>query len=71
MNRAYPSTSESSSSDQLGRAAQEKISSGADQAQSFAQDQYDQLTASIRRKPLHAAAIAAGIGFVFALLARR
>jgi ElaB/YqjD/DUF883 family membrane-anchored ribosome-binding protein len=37
----------------------------------MAQDQYDKLTASIRRNPLQAVALAAGIGFVLALLARR
>jgi ElaB/YqjD/DUF883 family membrane-anchored ribosome-binding protein len=42
-----------------------------EQAQDFAQDQYDKLTTSIRRNPLQAAGIAAGIGFVLALLARR
>lgn len=36
-----------------------------------ARDQYDSLTKAIRRSPLQAAAIAAGIGFVLALLARR
>ena len=51
--------------------AQEKISSAVDSAQTMAQDQYDKLTASIRRNPLQAAGIAAGIGFVLALLARR
>ncbi len=34
-----------------------------------AQDQYDRLIAVIRRNPLQAAGIAAGIGFVVALLA--
>ncbi len=36
-----------------------------------ARDQYDNLMEAIRRNPLQAAAIAAGIGFIFALLARR
>ncbi len=36
-----------------------------------ARDQYDSLTNAIRRSPLQAAAIAAGIGFLLALLARR
>ena len=35
-----------------------------------AQDQYDRLTAVIRRNPLQSAGIAAGVGFVIALLAR-
>ncbi len=42
-----------------------------DEAQRLAQEQYDKLILSIRRNPLRAAAIAAGIGFVLALLARR
>jgi ElaB/YqjD/DUF883 family membrane-anchored ribosome-binding protein len=55
----------------MANAAQEKISDTVEQAQALAQDQYDKLTASIRRNPLQAAGIAAGIGFVLALLARR
>jgi ElaB/YqjD/DUF883 family membrane-anchored ribosome-binding protein len=35
-----------------------------------AQDQYDQLVAMIRRNPFQSAAVAAGIGFVAALVAR-
>ena len=63
--------SANASLDNLANAAQDKLSSAVDQAQSMAQDQYDKLTASIRRNPLQAAGIAAGIGFVLALLARR
>jgi ElaB/YqjD/DUF883 family membrane-anchored ribosome-binding protein len=62
-----PGQSANASLDNLANAAQDKL----DQAQSMAQDQYDKLTASIRRNPLQAAGIAAGIGFVLALLARR
>jgi ElaB/YqjD/DUF883 family membrane-anchored ribosome-binding protein len=62
-----PGQSVNASLDNLANAAQDKL----DQAQSMAQDQYDKLTASIRRNPLQAAGIAAGIGFVLALLARR
>jgi len=51
--------------------AQEKFGETVEQAQALAQDQYDKLTASIRRNPLQAAGIAAGVGFVLALLARR
>ncbi len=40
-------------------------------AQAFAQEKYDKLLTSIRRNPLQAAGIAAGVGFVLALLARR
>jgi ElaB/YqjD/DUF883 family membrane-anchored ribosome-binding protein len=57
--------------DNLATAAQDKLDAAIDQAQTLAQDQYDKLTASIRRNPLQAAGIAAGIGFVLALLARR
>lgn len=42
-----------------------------DQVQELAQVEYDRLLANIRRNPLQAAGIAAGIGFVVALLARR
>jgi ElaB/YqjD/DUF883 family membrane-anchored ribosome-binding protein len=66
-----PGQSGNASLDNLANAAQDKLSSAVGQAQSMAQDQYDKLTASIRRNPLQAAGIAAGIGFVLALLARR
>jgi ElaB/YqjD/DUF883 family membrane-anchored ribosome-binding protein len=71
VNPAYSSTPASNNLDNLANAAQEKFSSAVDSAQALAQDQYDKLTASIRRNPLQAAGIAAGIGFVLALLARR
>lgn len=51
--------------------AQDRISDTVEQAQALAQEQYDKLAASIRRNPLQAAGIAAGVGFVLALLARR
>ena len=72
MNQTYRSPNQATNSvDNLANAAQDKITSAVDQAQTMAQDQYDKLTASIRRNPLQAAGIAAGIGFVLALLARR
>lgn len=77
MNQTYrspgrsPGQSAKNAVDNLADTAQEKISSAVDQAQTLAQDQYNKLTASIRRNPLQAAGIAAGIGFVLALLARR
>lgn len=77
MNQTYrspgrsPGQSAKNAVDNLADTAQEKISSAVDQAQTLAQDQYDKLTASIRRNPLQAAGIAAGVGFVLALLARR
>jgi ElaB/YqjD/DUF883 family membrane-anchored ribosome-binding protein len=55
----------------LANAAQDKIQATVDQAQALAQEQYDKLAATIRRNPLQAAGIAAGIGFVLALIARR
>ncbi len=51
--------------------AQEMLSDTIDQAQALAQEQYDKLAGTIRRNPLQAAGIAAGVGFVLALLARR
>jgi ElaB/YqjD/DUF883 family membrane-anchored ribosome-binding protein len=74
MNTQYrrpTGTSTSSSVSDLASAAQDKMSDTMEQAQEFAQDQYDKLTTSIRRNPLQAAGIAAGVGFVLALLARR
>ncbi len=73
MNQTYRSPGQSANNavDNLANAAQDTINSAVDQAQTMAQDQYDKLTASIRRNPLQAAGIAAGVGFVLALLARR
>ncbi len=69
MNRAAPSTN--SSIEDLATSAQGKMSSAIDSAQELAREQYDNLTLAVRGNPLQAAAIAAGIGFVLALLARR
>ena len=55
----------------LANTAQDKFNETVEQAQALAQEQYDKMAASIRRNPLQAAGIAAGIGFVLALLARR
>jgi len=66
-----PGTATTRSVADVANVAQDKISETVDQAQVLAQEQYDKLTASIRRNPLQAAGIAAGIGFVLALLARR
>ena len=55
----------------LANTAQDKFNETVEQAQTLAQEQYDKMAASIRRNPLQAAGIAAGIGFVLALLARR
>jgi len=70
MNTQFTRPGASAASD-LANAAQDKISETVDQAQALAQDQYDKLAATIRRNPLQAAGIAAGIGFVLALMARR
>ena len=51
--------------------AGEQIADAAGHAQAVAHEQLDRLSASIRRKPIQAAGIAAGIGFLLALLARR
>jgi ElaB/YqjD/DUF883 family membrane-anchored ribosome-binding protein len=51
--------------------AGEQIADAAGQAQVVAQEQLDKLSASIRRNPIQAAGIAAGAGFLLALLARR
>lgn len=74
MNTHYTRPGASASSNTVGdmaSAAQDKLSETVDQAQAMAQDQYDKLLVSIRRNPLQAAGIAAGVGFVLALLARR
>jgi ElaB/YqjD/DUF883 family membrane-anchored ribosome-binding protein len=55
----------------IASAAQDRLVETVDQAQALAQDQYDKLATAIRRNPLQAAGIAAGVGFVLALLARR
>jgi len=68
---ARPGASAASTASDLANAAQDKISETVDQAQALTQDQYDKLVATIRRNPLQAAGVAAGIGFVLALLARR
>ena len=48
-----------------------KVSETANSVQSEAKYQIDRLSVSIREKPLQSAAIAAGIGFLFAVVARR
>jgi ElaB/YqjD/DUF883 family membrane-anchored ribosome-binding protein len=48
-----------------------QVSAMADSAQHVAQEQLDRLADSIRRNPIQATGIAAGIGFALALLARR
>jgi len=70
QNRNTTSTASRQVND-LANTAQDKFNETVEQAQDFAQEQYDKMAASIRRNPLQAAGIAAGIGFVLALLARR
>ncbi len=55
----------------MAQQAGEAITEVAGRAQEVAIDQIDRLADMIRRKPLQATGIAAGIGFVLALLARR
>jgi hypothetical protein len=73
MNQANRSTAQNpnASLDRLVGSAKEMIASTVDTAQELASGQYDNLTTAIRRSPLQAALIAAGSGFVLALLARR
>lgn len=63
--------STTASAKDMANAAEDKIAETVEQAQALAREQYDKLAASIRRNPLQAAGIAAGVGFVLALLARR
>ena len=69
-NRGGPSSASRQVND-LANSAQDRFNETVEQAQALAQEQYDKLAANIRRNPLQAAGIAAGIGFVLALLARR
>jgi ElaB/YqjD/DUF883 family membrane-anchored ribosome-binding protein len=71
FNRPTSTTSAGSAASDLVSSAQDKVSETVEQAQALAQEQYDKLEAAIRRSPLQAAAVAAGIGFILALLARR
>ena len=66
-----PGSSTANAVNDLASTAQDKFNETVEQAQTLAQEQCDKLEASIRRNPLQAAGIAAGIGFVLALLARR
>ena len=55
----------------IGNAAGDQLTEVAGQAQQAAQVQLDKLADAIRQRPLQATGIAAGVGFVLALLARR
>jgi ElaB/YqjD/DUF883 family membrane-anchored ribosome-binding protein len=52
-------------------AAADDISDVANRLQGRANEQIDRLSHTIRTKPLQSAAIAAGVGFLFAVIARR
>jgi ElaB/YqjD/DUF883 family membrane-anchored ribosome-binding protein len=52
-------------------AASDQAAEVAAQAQQLAKEQFDNLAEAIRRKPIQATGIAAGIGFVLAMIARR
>ena len=47
------------------------VSAAVGQAAEMAQEQLDGMSRYVRKNPLQATAIAAGVGFVFALIARR
>jgi ElaB/YqjD/DUF883 family membrane-anchored ribosome-binding protein len=51
--------------------AGDQLADVAHQAQDVAKQQYDKLSDAIRAKPIQAAGIAVGVGFLLALLARR
>jgi len=53
------------------RKASEAVGEAVGQAGEMAQEKLDSMAAYVRRNPLQATAIAAGIGFAFALIARR
>ena len=55
----------------MASAAGDEISHVAGQAQQVAHEQLDRLADTIRRKPIQSTGIAAGIGFLLAMLARR
>ena len=55
----------------MGNAAGDQLAEVAGHAQQAAQVQFDKLADAIRQRPLQATGIAAGVGFVLALLARR
>lgn len=55
----------------MASAAGAQLTDAAQQAQDVAKQQLDKLSDAIRAKPIQAAGIAAGVGFLLALLARR
>lgn len=75
---AYPDQSAKDSASDAARTASDTakqvgrdVSNAVGQAADIAHDQLDSMTSYVRKNPLQATAIAAGVGFVFALIARR
>ena len=56
---------------QAAKNASQDLSGAVGQAADMAQEQLDSMTSYVRKNPLQATAIAAAVGFVFAMLARR
>jgi ElaB/YqjD/DUF883 family membrane-anchored ribosome-binding protein len=68
----------SDAASKVGHDAADALKSGARKASDvvehaghMAQERLDSMTAYVRRNPLQSTAIAAGVGFMFAMLARR
>lgn len=57
--------------EQAAQRLEHEISPAAEQLREFASDGVDRLSVTIRRNPLASTAIAAGVGFFLAALARR
>lgn len=53
------------------RTVSREVSDAVGQAADMAHDQLDSMTKYVRKNPLQSTAIAAAVGFVFALIARR
>ena len=70
-NTTFDKTDRYSAVQSAANTAVDDISNAASRVQETANEQFDKLSASIRDKPLQSAAIAAGLGFLFAVVARR
>jgi ElaB/YqjD/DUF883 family membrane-anchored ribosome-binding protein len=57
--------------DRIAAATPPEVADAANRLKQEADVQIDRLSDSIRQKPLQSAAIAAGLGFLFAVIARR
>lgn len=53
------------------KSASKDLSNAVEHAAGMAHEQLDSMTAYVRKNPLQSTAIAAGVGFIFALIARR